>query len=496
MRDNTISITELRDIGHHCMLPFYLGLSINSDDLPPVHCIELVRSIPGRRLVFYAKWQGSEVFAKVFIDARTATRDGKREQKGFELLSRSNITTPELLFAGALTAGAGFILLFARIYPAVTFQDIWLQSAENTKLRQQLIESIYRVFASHHNAGLIHRDPHQRNFLIAEDVVYTLDCADIELLDRQPKKVEVLDNLATFFAIMHADMDSQIGMAFLVYSNERHWMFSDIDKSMLLSRIVKKRQRSRELYLSRKIFRECTEFVSHQRSGKFVAYRRDYDSAALQRFIESPDQYINNYVDRYLKRGRSSTVAVTVFDEKLYVVKYYNVNNLWGAITHAGNSKHMRYCWINAHRLIINNIESAKPIALIENTIGPFRLSSFFVTEYTSGPNIAEYIQSDEVSQQQKHDLVRVIIKLFSALNNLQISHGNMKAANIIIHNNNPYLVGLNLMRRHKLSFFFKPQFKKDIQRFLENWPAKDDVAKLFAAKLTNIIKVDGFVNR
>lgn len=489
MSTHLISIDELRAIGHECALPFDLALSISREDLPPVHCVELVRVIPGRRLVFRAEWQGRNVFAKAFIDAGTAIRDGKHEQHGVELLMRSKVATPELLFAGTLVDYNAFVLIFSHIQPTLTFQQAWRDSTSDVAGQQKLIERMYHVFAALHNAGLMHRDPHQRNFLVTDEVIYTLDYADIEPLGRTPKSNEAFENLATFFAIMHADADDLIGASYIVYTRARDLPFKDVDISILQSFIVRHRRYSRGHYLKKKIFRECSEFICRRQHGQFVVYRRDHDSEELRRLIKSPDSYITTETSKYLKQGRSSTVVVTQFEKKQIVIKRYNIKNFWKAIGRVGRCTRASKSWMNAHRLIINNIKTALPIALIENKKGPFASSVYFISEYVVGPNIADFFRDESVGQERKRSLAQSIKQLFSTMQNLRISHGDMKASNIIIHDDQPYLMDLDSMQQYSSIALFEKGFAKDIKRFMQNWSSMNDVADLFSKELAGITK-------
>ena len=50
--------------------PFTLLLDAQYTEAKRLECIEVVRVIPGKRLVCRAEWQGKSVFAKLYLDAR------------------------------------------------------------------------------------------------------------------------------------------------------------------------------------------------------------------------------------------------------------------------------------------------------------------------------------------------------------------------------------------------------------------------------------------
>ena len=55
-----------------------------------------------------------------------------------------------------------------------------------------------------------------------------------------------------------------------------------------------------------------------------------------------------------------------------------------------------------------------------------------------------------------------------------------MKATNIIIHNDKPYLLDLDSMKAHKNKYIFMCAWQKDIKRFMKNWDDLPEINQLF----------------
>ena len=66
--------------------------------------------------------------------------------------------------------------------------------------------------------------------------------------------------------------------------------------------------------------------------------------------------------------------------------------------------------------------------------------------------------------------LVKAFQELFDALNDYQISHGDMKATNFIFNDQKLYVLDLDAMQRHKLKSKFIDAQAKDMSRFQRNW--------------------------
>ena len=118
------------------------------------------------------------------------------------------------------------------------------------------------------------------------------------------------------------------------------------------------------------------------------------------------------------------------------------------------------------------------PIAMKEMRIGPFRRRSYIVCEHIDGIDALDYFLNSEF--EDKKDLSQQIIKMFRRLKLSMARHGDMKASNILIHHDSPYLIDLDSMVIHKNKQFFTKAHRKDIARFMKNWAGEPRIANLF----------------
>ena len=61
-------------------------------------------------------------------------------------------------------------------------------------------------------------------------------------------------------------------------------------------------------------------------------------------------------------------------------------------------------------------------------------------------------------------------MNILHKLSESQISHGDLKATNFLMSKSGPVMIDLDAMREHKNSQQFARAFKKDLERFMENW--------------------------
>ncbi len=69
---------------------------------------------------------------------------------------------------------------------------------------------------------------------------------------------------------------------------------------------------------------------------------------------------------------------------------------------------------------------------------------------------------------------------MLSMLKSSMLSHGDMKATNIIIHDNKPFLLDLDSMVARTSKNRFVRAWSKDMKRFMQNWQDLPETTQLF----------------
>ena len=79
------------------------------------------------------------------------------------------------------------------------------------------------------------------------------------------------------------------------------------------------------------------------------------------------------------------------------------------------------------------------------------------------GQKLYDFLRDTNVTDQTRADVLRKTKELIGILHENLISHGDLKHSNIIISNNQPYLIDLDGMKADKLKFLHKIRSSKDI---------------------------------
>jgi len=428
---------------------------------PDLLVLEIVRRIPFKRLVAKGKWNGQNVFAKIFL-GKDATKYAKRDAGGIAILQQKGIATPKLLYSGAGFSADGEqaqVIVMEEIKPSKNIDELWptLKPKARFKLAKQLI----KIIALHHDADIVHTDLHLKNFLVNDDFIYTLDGDGVRQYDGLPYK-KALQNLAEmvskFDILEQAEWLPQMLEAYHTIISW-HVPISAAQVTPLANRYRLKAVRN---YADKKVFRNCTDVSVSQSKSAFLAWSNVFDlpeKLDLDTLVAS---------GKMLKNGNTCTVALAEIAGRQVVIKRYNIKGLGHAFSRALRPSRAAVSWANAHRLKLLGIPTAAPIALLETRkFGLLRGKAYFLSEYADAPDAFEFFAQTK-DKLLWADAVKNICLLFYRLYLLQISHGDMKATNIKIQGTTPLLLDLDVMRQHN-----KPCLKahvRDLQRFLQNW--------------------------
>jgi tRNA A-37 threonylcarbamoyl transferase component Bud32 len=457
-------------------IPFVLDLDDISDvNAGPLSCTKLVRSVPGKRLVCAGTWRGEDVFGKIFLPTQGARRRWQREERAIQTLLSKGVLTPPLLYSGYLRDPGVYVLVSRTIADARDALQVW-RAADGDAKRLALLQQLVRAVAQHHNAGLLQKDLHFRNFLVQDGKIYTIDASRIRISGSPVAKHNSIKNLGLLLAQLYPEFDRFVTDVYPDYAQRRSWDVKDMDLATLKLTIERSRIIRTRNYL-RRIHKEHV-FPSYRNNKQFVRYDKSYDLEELKAILRDPDAALENGV--YLKQGNTSTVAIATVGGRRFVIKRYNIKSLRHGLSRALRKTRASLSWRNALILRFHGIDTAPPVAMVEQRTGPVRRTSYFVSEYIDGSNAKDFFLSQAVSPETKSMIASKISTLLDILASLRIRHGDLKATNFIICDDRPFLMDLDAMRQYKLDSRFKPLRQRDRTRFMRNWDNHPSLRTLF----------------
>ena len=475
----------LRSSGHTVKVPFQLQIDC-VDGISELVCTEVLRVLPGKRLVCFGEWNGRQVLAKFFLDSGNATRHCTREMRGVRALRKAGIKTPDLLFKGTLSPGSTPVLGFQRIMHAQNLAEAWEQIADED-LRMTLLNQAVGVIANQHEAGIKQEDIHPGNFLIADQDIYTIDgdAVDAHLMGKPLAKRKSLQNVALFFAQFQPIYDDIAPKSFQVYAKKRGWEATGPLPTRLIKEIRRYRNHRTKHYL-KKIYRECTDFVCRKSWNQYLVCDRNFYTEEFAGFIADPNTLVD--AGRVLKDGNSATVSQVVLGDRNFVVKRYNIKNFRHRLKRCLRPSRAWTSWRNAHRLsFILGIPTPKPIMLIENRWGPFRSTAYFISEYMEGSDMYGLLHSNGAKDIRQQEIINLAGNLLRMLAKASLSHGDFKATNFILSRGKLYVIDLDAMRKHRFRWRFRRAFRRDLKRFRQNWADLPEIEKVFLDQIDSL---------
>ncbi|AKU10407.1 hypothetical protein AzCIB_0502 [Azoarcus sp. CIB] len=224
--------------------------------------------------------------------------------------------------------------------------------------------------------------------------------------------------------------------------------------------------------------RDCTLFRVRRSLHRFEAVVRG-EADALAPLLADPDRWIES--GHSLKRGNTCTVARVELGGRQLVIKRYNLKHLGHAISRAWRPTRAWHSWREGHRLALFGIPTPKPLALIEERWGPLRARAWLVTEYCGGPDMRAHLEPDAAPAPAEAASLKT---LFDTLYRERISHGDLKATNLLWDGNKSLLIDLDAAHQHATIAGFHRAWRRDRARFLRNWPADSPLHRWLDAML------------
>ena len=273
-----------------------------------------VRLIPGKRMVYSARWQNKNVFVKLFIHPDSAERHWQRDVRGILTFSEKAILTPELLWKGEISKvdkldlpKHAFAIILQAVPHAQSLLELWELAGNEGK--KHLLEKILPVLAQHHSQGLVQTDLHFGNFLFGADKVYSLDGDALRIFSAKAVIREVAENLCLFIA--QADVASED----LIIKNLNIYFESNptVPQEEVLEYISKnllKVRRNRCERFTKKVFRNCTAVKHVKWVGRRAWINTHFDNKDFRNFLHNPEKLFPEDSADLLKDGNSATVAV------------------------------------------------------------------------------------------------------------------------------------------------------------------------------------------
>ncbi len=177
-----------------------------------------------------------------------------------------------------------------------------------------------------------------------------------------------------------------------------------------------------------------------------------------------------------LKDDGATTVVKIAVAENNYIVKRYNARSLGHAVKRSLRQSRAERCWQMSTEFQHVGLTVAEPIAMLERRFGPFCGNAYFVSACVDGVELLEWLpQQQEPVQQQVAAEIR---QLFSTFLQHRLSHGDMKATNLLWSDQKIVLIDLDAACVHRFSVLARRGYLRDVRRFIRNGECFAEILK------------------
>jgi tRNA A-37 threonylcarbamoyl transferase component Bud32 len=425
-------------------------------------CTDLLRAVPGRRQTYEALWNETPVIVKTFSHKISAKRHLSREVEGLNQLQKRGLNSAKPLFYGKAEDGRGAVVI-QKIVNSTTALEVFMETPEKRK-KLDLLMQVSRELARQHNKGVMQKDLHLGNFLLAGHQIYTLDPGQMQFFRRPLSRQRSISQLAKLVCCLPTGDTTSAEEICREYFRNRGWDLRPSDQDLLARAVTVHRNRGIRHGL-KKCLRTSKRYRRIQ-AGPFVAV---FDRSFCQEtepvdFIRQIDARMD--AGQILKNGNTCYVSRLTWDGTDVVVKRYNHKGLIHSLRHTLKTSRARRGWLDAHHLGMRQIATPKPLAYIEQCKGSLVWTSYLVTQYTEGPSLYHFLRDTKITAEQRATAIRQVKRLLDQLAKYRITHGDLKHTNILMTENGPTLTDLDSVQFHLCDWTYRMRSARDRVHF------------------------------
>jgi tRNA A-37 threonylcarbamoyl transferase component Bud32 len=444
---------------------------------------KIIRIIPKRRMVVFGTWRGKPAVAKMFFDARQPKRHMEKDVVGIRTLKNNKVPTPEILHEGYTEDQRVYVLIFERILDSKNLEEIWHEKHDIEEV-MPILKAVIIEIATQHVLGILQHDLHLKNFLLTEKTIYTLDGAQIEVFPRLLARQVSIHNLVMLLSQLGIDTENEQEALFRYYAKARGWTLKQEDMIDFFGQIKKWNDVRWNKY-EKKIYRNSTNFLRIRKLTSSGMINRHYAGPQLMQFFSQPDSVFTSPHANMLKKGNSATVIKIQLDGRDYVIKRYNMKNLWHRLRRALRQTRASVCWRLANKLNLFGIPTATPVAFLENRVLGMCGVSYYVTEYISGEHAGDYFAHHSDNPEKIQNMIKRISSLLKNVAKIEVTHGDLKITNILVNAaQQPVLIDLDGAAEHSTQSGLRKAWQKELLRFLANFSTNPGLQKKFEMEL------------
>lgn len=193
--------------------------------------------------------------------------------------------------------------------------------------------------------------------------------------------------------------------------------------------------------------------------------------------VKKLDKALANAIET-VKHDRTTTVVKWEFESHSFVLKRYNARTQFHKLKRSFRQTRARRCWRMSYEFQHVGLNVAPPALMYERRFGPIHTTAYFAAEFL--PGLELMVALPRMDSRQRKKVFRALKKAYAIMRKYRISHGDMKATNLIWLDDELYFLDLDAAAIHRSDATWRRAHQRDRKRFLKNWQAQPKLLKLF----------------
>jgi len=421
--------------------------------------VKVLRLVPSKRLVLEASTDSHHVVIKIFSPVKKGLQELNKEVRGHKLASDAEIKVPSLISTSEDIAGC-FAVIYKFVENAKSF------TLSDGHVLEERVVKLLELVLKLHLYGIYQDDIHMDNVLMVNNELYLIDLGSVVCEQKgmplsQKASLENLAKLVAQFTVIEQD---QFVKHLEIYYQGRNWLYNNNEHDIFMLLLNKAWNKRKNNYVH-KCFRTCTMTIYRHSLAREYAFRTDFFNGFSVDIVNNIELLMSQ--GEVLKAGNSATVVRIEDNGRQFVIKRYNVKGVWHFVRRCLRPSRALVSWRNANLLEFVGLSTPKAQGFIEKRVGWFRYTAYYICDYIQAEQLLAVYKRRQPSEVE----LKQINSIFLVLKKCRVSHGDLKASNLLIDNEGKVLIiDLDAMQEHKSFKSFQKAHNKDKKRFLRNW--------------------------
>jgi hypothetical protein len=228
-----------------------------------------------------------------------------------------------------------------------------------------------------------------------------------------------------------------------------------------------------------------SQLLSRRAFDRYLRYDADLPADLVERMWQEPHAMLSE-ADKLQDKLRCS-VAKLDHPAGPFVWKYHNWGTLHRTLKRSLSPSAAEKSWRDARFLFAAGVPTPRPRAYIELRFGPFKRSSYILSDYIAGTSLYRFMRFERPTAEFIRDLARQVAAIWQQLDELRIWHNDFKTENLLVDpQGKVWLIDFERMRRIGDRQRLRRRQVRDVSDFFHprNWRQNPAAAEIFRTEL------------